>query len=745
MFLGGLPSIEENIKHYTKLNDIFTNKLNFYIVVHPLVLESEINIKTSNLNFLSIFEQSNVFIVDDKHHIPTSWSSQSLVDATLLMIQYAHKQNGSHLFDKYILLSSTCVPIFTFDEIYKEIVVDDKSWINFMLKDYDEKKISEPYNKYDVKINGSQWMILDKKHISMFFVSDRYSDTYYINNDDKTQKTMYYCKGKILKNISINHLIETENNESNDKIIGPLNESIEKINLMKKHFNKLNDDEFNELIKILTSNENLESFVRTLTITNYKDKKNKKIIETTLTEIIDKQTEEKNITEKNKQKINNQVKTLNDLFNYFYKVYKKCNHPVDEIFFCRWILHTLIKPLVSSKTGKIDSGNDNSKYKKILSDNFKITEFNGCNTDLHIYECKLNKLSQNVINSLNKISKTNEANGIKQIKPIPRVKTNKYNINGLDIIIPQIQFSINAIIMADEPLVMLSSITPNPMPHDYYFVSSTYTDWCQTAIDPFNIFRDFSKFKAVGETKINVKSYLNKTESFSVLYLFLDNNIETNVSDITYENGKINVYKLITAPIAHPVEYSEWNLINVLNGFYLLNWLVNNNYIDVTNELDDLIKMLNKTFIIYKKIILEYINGLTESDKLMLNETIFLTRDKLEFLGQKIDQYINTVKIKKIAETKFATPITSSTLVSAILCNSLFIRKSLEGSNINTFTEFLKTLKINELFSSTKNTKDKRIITTSSNNDDLFNTDYVYMLKYYKYKQKYLNLKNKYN
>jgi hypothetical protein len=729
MFLGGFPSIEENINHYIQLNEIFEQKNNFHVVLHPLVLDSKINIINSNSIFLSIFNESNIYVVDENHHIPTAWASQSLVDATLLMIQYAHLNNANNLFDKYILLSPTCVPIFTFNEIYNKIILDDKSWINFIIKNYDEAKIKNPYNKYDIKINGSQWMILDKKHIKMFFINERYSDTYYVNLSSIDDTDTYICRGQIMKSIKINSNINTENEQNYGTIINSLEQEITSVNFIK-NTKKLKSDEFDELRKIIKNMEIEKSigneFSDSLTIETYKEKKNKKKIDQMLNELIEKKSEEKKNTETIKNKVSDEIKTLDKLFNYFYEVYKKCDSPVDEIFFCSWILHNLTKNLISVKGGKktMDTGRENSKYKQILNDNFKIINFEYCITDKNIYKCKLNKLKQTIIDNLHKVSELNKLNGTKQIKPMPRLKTDKYNINGIDIIVPQLQFSINDIINPE----LIVSI---PSFNNYYFALSTFTDWFQTGIDPFNIFRDFSKFKIIDGIQINIKEYLNKQDSFSTIYDFLTINIEP-------KDGKINIYKLITSPLSHPVEYSEWNLINVINAFYLFNWLVNNSYINIANELDDTIKMLNKTFIIYKKIIFENISKLTEEDKINLNETIYLTKEKLLLIGSKIDEYISEIGMENILNKKFSTPITDSTLVSAFLCDSLFIRKSLKGSNINTFTPILKTLKINELYNET----DERTLVSNANSDDLFNPNYIYMLKYYKYKEKYLNLKN---
>ena len=164
MFLGSAIVAPNLIKHYTIMNEQFCKRDNFYIVIHPMSLPYEVNEE-----FKKIFNPKNIFIVDEDHHLLTAWDTKSLSDATLMMMQYAHLQNSGNLFDKYILLSSNCCPLYTFDKIYDYLTLNNKSFINF--------SSGQHTNPSDINLNyfqssirtGSQWIIIDKQHIIIYF------------------------------------------------------------------------------------------------------------------------------------------------------------------------------------------------------------------------------------------------------------------------------------------------------------------------------------------------------------------------------------------------------------------------------------------------------------------------------------------------------------------------------------------------------------------------------------------------
>jgi hypothetical protein len=182
MFLGGTPNQDNIIKHYKQMNVKFDNKDNFYVVIHPMSLESFI----INPDFADIFNPNNIFVVDKDHHLKTGWGTRSLSDATLLMMQYAHFMFSNQLFDKYILLSSSCCPLYTFDEIYRVLLRDEKSWLNGSIINHTDMSDADKFLT-DHNYSFSQWMILDKKHAMYFF----------IDNNDELHLTDMYIKSDV--------------------------------------------------------------------------------------------------------------------------------------------------------------------------------------------------------------------------------------------------------------------------------------------------------------------------------------------------------------------------------------------------------------------------------------------------------------------------------------------------------------------------------------------------------------------
>jgi hypothetical protein len=206
MFLGGAISSINLINHYKIMNDIFINKNNYYIVIHPISLPYIINEE-----FKNIFNPDNIFIVDENHHLLTAWYTKSLSDATLMMMQYAHNKNCKNLFDKYILLSPNCCPLYTFDKIYDYLVQNDKSYLDFNNKNPTEVEISNTRYKKSKIMTGSQWMILDKQHVKIFFPFD-ICNTY--------KKTGTICCNNFEKKIQVIEIIDNDN---------PANDYIKKI------------------------------------------------------------------------------------------------------------------------------------------------------------------------------------------------------------------------------------------------------------------------------------------------------------------------------------------------------------------------------------------------------------------------------------------------------------------------------------------------------------------------------------
>ena len=109
IFLGGLPTEGDNFEHWKALIEDSKqnneNHDNMYFIVHPKALSD-----ISQYIYWQQILTSRFLVVDDDHHVKTSWATRSLIDAVLLAIQYANK---SKMYKKYVLLSSTCAPVYS--------------------------------------------------------------------------------------------------------------------------------------------------------------------------------------------------------------------------------------------------------------------------------------------------------------------------------------------------------------------------------------------------------------------------------------------------------------------------------------------------------------------------------------------------------------------------------------------------------------------------------------------------------
>ena len=71
MYLGGEPKTSNLLNHISTLNTEFNNYDNFYIVIHPMIFKDY----AINSDFYCIFNPNNIFIVDENHHLTTSWGN----------------------------------------------------------------------------------------------------------------------------------------------------------------------------------------------------------------------------------------------------------------------------------------------------------------------------------------------------------------------------------------------------------------------------------------------------------------------------------------------------------------------------------------------------------------------------------------------------------------------------------------------------------------------------------------------
>lgn len=182
MFLGDIPNNGDAFEHWKNMITKEPKELleHIYIVVHP----KEIDGKMDKYYYWKKTFGDRFMIVDTQHHIKTVWFTKSLSDATLLMIQYAHKKGQ---YKKYILLSPTCCPIVSLNYVYQITTNVNKSWLAIFTLSFPNGKKPGIIKEYGGLHNinelygGSQWMILDRRHVDFFFIG--YNDTYIKDNN----------------------------------------------------------------------------------------------------------------------------------------------------------------------------------------------------------------------------------------------------------------------------------------------------------------------------------------------------------------------------------------------------------------------------------------------------------------------------------------------------------------------------------------------------------------------------------
>jgi hypothetical protein len=170
MFLGGLPDTD----HWKKFLETSNDKL--ICIVHPKDLPYEIP-----SIWQSKFRSNQLLIVNEDHHLKTSWATKSLSDAQLMMMQYALATKGN-IFKKYVLLSANDAPLYNFHVIYKELMRDNKSWFSYFYNWKQLKLWKKIYNHEGGLFNFedidtiSQWNTIDQTHLSFYL--NIYEKTY---------------------------------------------------------------------------------------------------------------------------------------------------------------------------------------------------------------------------------------------------------------------------------------------------------------------------------------------------------------------------------------------------------------------------------------------------------------------------------------------------------------------------------------------------------------------------------------
>jgi hypothetical protein len=250
--------------------------------------------------------------------------------------------------------------------------------------------------------------------------------------------------------------------------------------------------------------------------------------------------------------------------------------------------------------------------------------------------------------------------------------------------------------------------------NDIYSISSTYTDWSIVNANPSNLFRDFNinLFKLsnnIFDTTNIIIKMIDDIEPLIIINNYISKSKRTD--DKIYD-------EFVKGPSYHPIEYLTYTLLSILNSY---NFIV---FLDLSdeNKTEKFYNNYKKSKEIYYNIITKNIENIEQIK--IENKIYYVFKDKID---------------ENIKKTMYGHPITSFSLNNALAYGALFIRKVMDNSLIEKYTNQLMNLEqyvLNnyEIF---KNRDEKYI----DKNAIIFNnTDEIkYKKKYLKYKKKYLN------
>lgn len=144
-----------------------------------------------------------------KNCIDTEWGKISLVKASNILFKSAYEDPQNH---KFVLLSNSCIPLKSFEQIYSKLTSDNMGYIN-EVEDINNKG-SKIY-KYDPNKYGksSQWIILNREMVKEIAFYDENLINYNFG-DVYAPDEVYYCTMIKHKNL-YNEVVVAKNSATN--------------------------------------------------------------------------------------------------------------------------------------------------------------------------------------------------------------------------------------------------------------------------------------------------------------------------------------------------------------------------------------------------------------------------------------------------------------------------------------------------------------------------------------------------
>lgn len=646
MFLGELPKTGSDLeKHWRKLIEFEYDKSNnvlqhLYITVHPINLSSADKLNTS---WWKQYFKNRLLIVNDDHHIKTAWGTRSLVDATLLMIQYAIITYGN-IFEKFVLLSGTCAPIYSIKNIYDRLTQDHLSWIG--LKYNPSVAYRFPYllkqdgGYFDIEAitDSSQWIVLSKQHLDIFYISfDPNSPTYIIDRNFNGDKKIT-CANHMTHSIIVNPA--HKNTPKYDKLSKLL---IAFCGLCDKGKFILEEIDGSICPIMVPCGISDERFFQMAILQHiYDELENSNIKNKNL--LMDGKPTDGFYFVINKLNIELKLDTVNTIQSRFDKA-AQLSEKLNEIF------SDSIEHLdIINNFAKNIKLTDSSKYITCISPPLMI----GKNYDVVVTTYRHNN-----------------------IKYLIKLENNK----------PTVKQWNDEKQLAKKNIIECNNIRANPI---------TYANWNSVAFSPFNILRDFklanndsysSKWKNVN---------INDLLSFTCPINLYDHLIDIDFSEIgknrlfeNFPNNEHYIYPKCLARVItfHPLEYSCWSLKNIVNCYVIMRYLFGTFMRQHPN--DHTKYYFTDVYELYENIIgdnlEEQIEKYVYCDNII--NLVTIERGKLSILK-------NIMTMKDYDKNKFGIFIKPNTLIEAWVSGALFIRKCFDGCLIDIYSDFINNLNI---------------------------------------------------
>lgn len=643
VMIGNMPTDEGSILHWKKF--IKNSDDSLHIVIHP----NETNI-TNSIRALwePLFKnKNNLMICDNEHWVKTKWGNFSLSLATIMAMEYAMKNKPYGYYKKIVFLQQ-CLPLYNYEVIKEEFLKDNKSWFKPRDGQYPGWQYSQPYNFNRSDNEGAtiydwNWwnaiFALDCSHLTIFFDKNQVdSNKNYIGTYKKDGK--YNCYGEDFDNvIPINkgkydvlfkQVTGSWNWNKPSMTASCINSDEVFFGLAFKHHFKGNEIvNHTRLINL----DALEKLYKKNILSSYKINNPYKI------KYLFDEEDKKKITEFNKNfGENNEYPELknNKITNLDENIY---------IYLPRiiWLFFELYKkdmnyPLYIGIASDYNPEKLNEYYVK------RYKTIDG--------ELKNTILKNGVTEYIDYNDDWTE-NGIQELK----IKNTDYNDPN--------QFTAKNI----------------------YDQSLTYHDWTSFTISPENIFRDASFTKYVN----------NKCDNTGKISDKFDDDILSLLEYIEKEKLRLLPNKL---PIWHPSEYYTINLKKIINAYNIMSLCIicNDNQINIDSTILTGGKYENIYNIDYGYTQEETHNyfNLIKIIKYVWRRAILLFAD---YIDEKQDKFSNSYftfksdlsydKITKLENIKLGTCLTEDILSSALVNGSLFIRKCVNGSEINIYTDAL--------------------------------------------------------